>query len=175
MMPLARSKAKRFRQRRIPVELARPFNRAAPFVAIRPGRRSRESSSIEKSEGRTAADSQVRTSDLIGTQRKTGASAVIGCRAAQICRNGRSGLPRHNILQAPVAQHFFGPAMRRQAMVFTERKFVQIQETQLVPHVERRKPALCGEVAVLLHYDAGAAADAAGVVQRFRESVKRLK
>src|SRR5580700_3399839 len=98
MMPLARSKAERFRERHIPIEFARSFDRSAPLVAVSTGGRRSESSGVEKRERRPAANSQIRLGHLIGAQRKTRSRAVVRFRAAQISRRRRSGLPGNDIL-----------------------------------------------------------------------------
>src|SRR5580704_11239449 len=153
MMTLARSEAKRFRERLIPIEFARAFNCAATLVAILPGGRRGERGGVEKRERRAPADTEIRIGHLIRAQRKTGARAVVRCSAAQVRGDRRSGLPGNDILQPPIAERMLGPAVGGKAVMFAEGKFVQIQETKLVTHIKGRKPPLPGEVAVLLHHD----------------------
>ena len=126
-MPLARSESERFRERHIPIEFARAFDRAATFVAVCASGRRSESGGVEKRERRAAANSQVRIANLIGAQRETRAGAIVRRGAAQISRDRRSGLPGDDILQPPIAESVFGPAVSGRAMVLAERQFVQRQ------------------------------------------------
>src|ERR1700683_1014250 len=135
-MALLRTEPERFRQRSVPIELARAFDGAAVFIAIFRGRRSSERGGVEKSEWSSATNAHVWISDLICAQGKTRSCPVIGCRAAEISRIGISGLPSNDVLQPPISKNVFRPAMIAIAMVFAKWQLVHREHADLMADVE---------------------------------------
>src|SRR5580700_2169411 len=174
MMPLLRAEPEGFRERRVPGEFAGAFDGAAAFIAVLLRRRRGESGGIEKASRCAAADSHIWIADLLRAQRETCARAIVGHRSAQIGGVRRAGLPGNDILQPPVAENVFGPAVRSRAMMLAEGQLVDRKEADLMAHIERRQPPLRSEIIILLDDDWGSSADGAGIVERFRESVERL-
>src|ERR1700722_1655649 len=137
-MTFLRPEAKRFAQRRVPIKFAWPFDRATAFVSIHRRRGRGKSGSVEKIQGSASADAHIRIAHLIGSERKARPRTIIGCQAAQISRNWISGLPRHDILQAPVAQNVPRHATISVTMVLAERQLIQRSQPHLMAYVERR-------------------------------------
>src|SRR5580704_805913 len=136
MMTLLRAESKGFCEGRVPTEFAGPFDRAATLVPISRGSGYSESRRVEERQRRTAANAHVRISNLLCAQRKTCAGAIIRRSAAEISRIGRSGLPRDDILQPPIAKDVHGPAMVPVAMVLAKRQFVHGEKAHLMAHIE---------------------------------------
>src|SRR5580658_44942 len=139
VLPLARPKPERLRERRVPTEAAWPFDRPAPFVAIRSRGRNRKRARIEKVERRSATNTHVRIAHLLGALRKIRArSGIVRRSAAKIRGKRRPRMPRNNILQTPVAEHVLCPPASSEAVPLAERQLIQGHQPHLMPHVERR-------------------------------------
>src|SRR5450755_1904239 len=103
-MALLRAEAERFCQRRVPIKFAWALNRAAALVTVGRGRRGGECRGVKKHERRSATNSLVGIADLVGAERKARARSIVSCQTAEVGCHGRSGLPRHDILETPIAE-----------------------------------------------------------------------
>src|SRR6202044_197466 len=106
VMPFLRAEAIGFAKRRVPVEFARAFDRAAVLVAVTRGCGRGKGACVEETERRAAADAKIRVPDLVGAKTESSAGAVVGGRAAQIRRQRIACLPGDDVLPAPIAEDF---------------------------------------------------------------------
>ena len=102
-------------------------------------------------------------------------AGVVRRAPAEIDRERRAGVPGDGIEQAQIPEGLFFPAVIGPAIALSEGQLVGGIEAELVAHVERRQATLGGIVSVLLHDDAAAAPDGAGVIKRLRPGVLPLK